>query len=159
MFTLIFLFFLLNIPLLVASFIHPRCFWRMKQNKFKDGDLLAGCIFFLRVLKEHIEKDYFNYILNTQSPTENIQFPLALTFSLDEVNRNPDLLPNMSLVFHWSKDVCKTVEHHEKTKPTNNGDRGRRIPTQRHRRYIQQDHRRKLAQLKEGNTYEDKRRL
>nr|XP_042124821.1 vomeronasal type-2 receptor 116-like [Peromyscus maniculatus bairdii] len=109
MFTLIFLFFLLNIPLLVASFIHPRCFWRMKQNKFKDGDLLAGCIFFLRVLKEHIEKDYFNYILNTQSPTENIQFPLALTFSLDEVNRNPDLLPNMSLVFHWSKDVCKTV--------------------------------------------------
>ncbi|XP_028718032.1 vomeronasal type-2 receptor 116-like isoform X1 [Peromyscus leucopus] len=107
MFNLIFLFFLLNIPLLVASFIHPRCFWRMKQNEDKVGDLSSGCIFFLRVVKEHVEKDYFNYILNTQTSPENIQFPLALTFSIDEVNRNPDLLPNMSLVFQLLEGGCK----------------------------------------------------
>ncbi|XP_076420512.1 vomeronasal type-2 receptor 116-like isoform X2 [Peromyscus maniculatus bairdii] len=106
MFTLIFLFFLLNIPLLVASFIHPRCFWRMKQNKDKDEDLLDGCIFFLRVLTENVEKDDFNYILNTQTSTKNIQFPLALTFSVDEVNRNPDLLPNMSLAFQLLDGRC-----------------------------------------------------
>ncbi|XP_076420522.1 vomeronasal type-2 receptor 116-like isoform X1 [Peromyscus maniculatus bairdii] len=104
MFTLIFLFFLLNIPLLVS-----RCFWRMKQNKDKDGDLSTGCLFFLWAVKEHVEKDYFNYILNTQTSTENIQFPLALTFSMDEVNRNPDLLPNMSLVFQLLEGGCMTV--------------------------------------------------
>ncbi|XP_076420470.1 vomeronasal type-2 receptor 116-like [Peromyscus maniculatus bairdii] len=104
MFTLIFLFFLLNIPLLVS-----RCFWRMKQNKDKDGDLSTGCIFFLWAVKEDVEKDYFNYILNTQTSTENIQFLLALTFSMDEVNRNPDLLPNMSFIFQLPEGGCMTV--------------------------------------------------
>ncbi|XP_059109645.1 vomeronasal type-2 receptor 116-like isoform X2 [Peromyscus eremicus] len=109
MFTLIFLFLLLNIPLLVSSITHPKCFWRMKQNNDKDGDLLTGCIFFLLRVQWPVEKDYFNYILNTQTSTENNQFPLALTFSMDEVNRNPDLLPNVSLVFLWPKGGCKTV--------------------------------------------------
>ncbi|XP_059109638.1 vomeronasal type-2 receptor 116-like isoform X2 [Peromyscus eremicus] len=109
MFPLIFLFLLLNIPLLVSSITHPKCFWRMKQNNDKDGDLLTGCIFFLLRVQWPVEKDYFNYILNTQTSTENNQFPLALTFSMDEVNRNPDLLPNVSLVFLWPKGGCKTV--------------------------------------------------
>ncbi|XP_028716073.1 vomeronasal type-2 receptor 116-like isoform X2 [Peromyscus leucopus] len=99
MFTLIFLFLLLNIPLLVSSIIRPRCFWRMKQNKDKDGDSLTGCYFYFFIGKWPVEKDYFNHILNTQSPTENKYFPLVLAFSMDEVNRNPDLLPNMSFVF------------------------------------------------------------
>ncbi|XP_037058435.1 vomeronasal type-2 receptor 116-like isoform X3 [Peromyscus leucopus] len=120
MFTLIFLFFLLNIPLLVDSFIHPRCFWRMKQNKDKDEDLLDGCIFFLRELKENIEKDYINYILNTQISPEKIQFPLALTFSMDEVNRNPDLLPNMSLVFELLE--CGSMNMSELIKRINFGE-------------------------------------
>ncbi|XP_052618829.1 vomeronasal type-2 receptor 116-like isoform X3 [Peromyscus californicus insignis] len=108
MFTLIFLFLLLNIPLLVSSIIHPKCFWRMKQNNDKDGHLLTGCIFFLLRVQWPVEKDYFNHILNTLTPTEN-KFPLALTYSVDEVNRNPDLLPNMSLVFQWPKGGCKNV--------------------------------------------------
>ncbi|XP_059109653.1 vomeronasal type-2 receptor 116-like isoform X3 [Peromyscus eremicus] len=109
MFTLIFLFLLLNIPLPVSSFIHPRCLWRMKQNKDKDGDLLTGCIFILIRVQWPVEKDYFNHILNIQTPTKNKHFPLALAFSLDEVNRNPDLLPNMSFVFEFSESGCKTV--------------------------------------------------
>ncbi|KAL6086808.1 hypothetical protein STEG23_038380, partial [Scotinomys teguina] len=44
-----------------------------------------------------------------KTPTESKHFPLALAFSLDEVNRNPDLLPNMSLVFEFSEGCCKTV--------------------------------------------------
>ncbi|XP_059109639.1 vomeronasal type-2 receptor 116-like isoform X1 [Peromyscus eremicus] len=109
MFTLIFLFLFLNIPLLVSSITHPKCFWRMKQNNYKDGDLLTGCIFFLFTVQRPVEKDYFNHILNTETPTENKHFPLALAFSLDEVNRNPDLLPNMSFIFEFSESGCKTV--------------------------------------------------
>ncbi|XP_076424159.1 vomeronasal type-2 receptor 116-like isoform X1 [Peromyscus maniculatus bairdii] len=109
MFTFVFLFLLMNIPLLVSSIIHPKCFWRMKQNNIKEGDLLTGCIFFLLRVQWPVEKDYFNHVLNTQTPTENKHFPLALAFSLDEVNRNPDLLPNMSFVFEFPEGGCKTV--------------------------------------------------
>ncbi|XP_036031998.1 vomeronasal type-2 receptor 116-like isoform X3 [Onychomys torridus] len=104
MFILIFLFLLLNSPLLVSSIIHPKCFWRMKQNNDK-----IGCIFFLFSEQGPVEKDYFNNILNRNIPTENNKFPLALTFSMDEVNRNPDLLPNMSLIFQWPRSGCRTV--------------------------------------------------
>ncbi|XP_059109853.1 vomeronasal type-2 receptor 116-like [Peromyscus eremicus] len=109
MFTLIFLFLLLNIPLLVSSIIPPRCFWRMKQNKDKDRDLLTGCIFILYRVQWPVEKDYFSHILNKQTSIEYKYFPLALAFSLDEVNRNLDLLPNMSFVFEFPEGSCKTV--------------------------------------------------
>ncbi|CAO2627470.1 Vomeronasal type-2 receptor 116, partial [Lemmus lemmus] len=36
-------------------------------------------------------------------------FPLALAFSVDEVNRNPDLLPNATLAFNLLDDDCITV--------------------------------------------------
>ena len=49
--------------------------------------------------------------------------------------------------------------HHEKTKPKNNKNRRRRSLTQKHRKYIQQDHRRKLSQPKEIYAYEDRRSL
>ncbi|XP_041509297.1 vomeronasal type-2 receptor 116-like isoform X1 [Microtus oregoni] len=111
MFTLIFLFFFLNIPLLVSRFTHSRCFWRMKQNKDKDGDLVAGCIFFLIGVEWPVKKDYFNHILNIETTAEHNQFALALAFSMDEVNRNPGLLSNTSLVFDFQEGGCKPVSH------------------------------------------------
>ncbi|XP_038196801.1 vomeronasal type-2 receptor 116-like [Arvicola amphibius] len=108
MFTLIFLFFLLNIPLFVSRFTHPRCFWRMYENKDKDEDLVTGCVFLLTTVQWPVEKDYFNDILNVQITTKNIQFALALAFSMDEVNRNVDLLPNSSFIFECSKGGCAT---------------------------------------------------
>ncbi|XP_041509786.1 vomeronasal type-2 receptor 116-like isoform X4 [Microtus oregoni] len=109
MFNLIFLIFFLYIPLLVPRFTHSRCFWRMKPNKENDGDLVTGCVFFLSTVQWPVEKDYFNHILNIRTSTGNNQFSLALAFSMDEVNRNPDLLPNTSLVFDFPGDGCKTV--------------------------------------------------
>ena len=47
---------------------------------------------------------------------------------------------------------------HEKTKPKNNRDR-RISSTQKHRKYIQQNHKRKLPQSKERYAYEDTRSL
>ncbi|XP_057610431.1 vomeronasal type-2 receptor 116-like [Chionomys nivalis] len=108
MFTLIFLIFFLNIPLLVSRFTQPRCFWRMNENKDKDEDLVTGSIFYLITVQRPVEKDYFNHILNIQTTTKNIQFVLALVFAMDEVNRNPDLLPNSSFVFECPEGSCVT---------------------------------------------------
>ncbi|XP_075815305.1 vomeronasal type-2 receptor 116-like [Microtus pennsylvanicus] len=105
MFPLIFLFFFLNIPLLVSRFTQPWCFWRMYENKDKDEDLLTGCVFFLITEQQPVEKDYFNHILNIQT-TKHIQIALALAFSMDEVNRNFDLLPNSSFIIRCLGGGC-----------------------------------------------------
>ncbi|XP_035309677.1 vomeronasal type-2 receptor 116-like [Cricetulus griseus] len=109
MLILIFLLLLLNIPLLMARFIHPRCFWKMKQNKDKTEELKTGCIFLPSIVERPVEKQYFKDILNIQIPAENYKYALALAYTMDEVNRNPDLLPNRSLVFDFSESNCITV--------------------------------------------------
>uniref|UniRef100_A0A8C2M5U8 G-protein coupled receptors family 3 profile domain-containing protein n=2 Tax=Cricetulus griseus TaxID=10029 RepID=A0A8C2M5U8_CRIGR len=109
MLILIFHLLLLNIPLLVARFIHPRCFWKMKQNKDKHGGLKTGCVFLPSIVERPVEKEYFKDILNIQKPTENYKYALALAYTMDEVNRNPDLLPNISLVFDFSESNCMSV--------------------------------------------------
>ncbi|XP_028644528.1 vomeronasal type-2 receptor 116-like [Grammomys surdaster] len=106
MFTLILLFLLLNTPLLVADFIHPRCFWRMKQNEDKDGNLGRGCTFMIDAVRWPVEKEYFSHILNIKTHTVNLKYALALAFSICEINRNADLLPNMSLLFKFSAYSC-----------------------------------------------------
>ncbi|EDL99744.1 rCG65900 [Rattus norvegicus] len=106
MLTLILLFFLLNIPLLVASFIYPRCFWSMKKNEYQDRNLGTGCMFFILAVQQPVKKEYFSHISNIQTLTENQKYPLALAFSMNEINNNPALLPNMSLVFQFSEYVC-----------------------------------------------------
>ncbi|XP_063130891.1 vomeronasal 2 receptor 19 isoform X2 [Rattus norvegicus] len=106
MFTIILFFLLLNIPLFVADFIYPRCFWRMKQKEEKNGNMGIGCTFFLHAVKWHLENEYFSHISNIQTHTENHKYALALAFSIYEINRNPDLLPNMSLTFKFSEYSC-----------------------------------------------------
>ncbi|XP_006992811.3 vomeronasal type-2 receptor 116-like [Peromyscus maniculatus bairdii] len=109
MFTLIFLFLLLNIPLLLASFTYSRCFWKMKKTEDKDENLVTSCIFFIRTVQWPVEKEYFNNILNIQTSNDNYKFALSLAFTVDEVNRNSDLLPNKSLEFGLSDINCKDV--------------------------------------------------
>lgn len=41
--------------------------------------------------------------------TENYKFALSLAFTVDEVNRNSDLLPNKSLEFYLPDVNCKDV--------------------------------------------------
>uniref|UniRef100_UPI00202054DE vomeronasal type-2 receptor 116-like n=1 Tax=Myodes glareolus TaxID=447135 RepID=UPI00202054DE len=99
---------MLNILSQEPSFVHPRCFWRLKQSKERDGDS-AHYTFFLDPAYNPGTAEYLRNYLYKQTPTENYQFVLALTFSLDEVNRDPLLLPNMSLVFDFLASGCKTV--------------------------------------------------
>ncbi|XP_051018268.1 vomeronasal type-2 receptor 116-like isoform X2 [Acomys russatus] len=105
---LIFHFLLLNIPLLLASLIHPRCYWRTKLKEGKDLDLGPNCVFFLQPTSEAIGREHWNKYLNEFTTPESQRFAFALAFSMDEVNRNPGLLPNMSL-FDYIGFGCKTL--------------------------------------------------
>lgn len=44
-----------------------------------------------------------------RTPTASYKFVLALAFSIDEVNRNSNLLPNVSLVFELPAGGCHPV--------------------------------------------------
>ena len=64
MFTLMGVFFFLNIPLFMANFIDPRCFWRINLNEIQDEYLGLTCYFILAAVQKPIEKEYFNKALN-----------------------------------------------------------------------------------------------
>ena len=50
-------------------------------------------------------------VLFYRKTTKNHKYALALVFAMDEINRNPDLLPNMSLIIRYTLGRCdgKTV--------------------------------------------------
>ncbi|XP_032751974.1 vomeronasal type-2 receptor 116-like isoform X2 [Rattus rattus] len=111
MFILMVVFFLLNIPLLIANVIDPKCFLRINLNDVKDEELGSTCSFILAAVQIPMEKDYFNQTLNVLKTTKNHKYALTLAFSIDEINRNPDLLPNMSLIIKYPFGYCdgKTI--------------------------------------------------
>ncbi|XP_059100163.1 vomeronasal type-2 receptor 116-like [Peromyscus eremicus] len=106
MFTLILLFLLLNISLHVSSSIHPSCFWTTKQSEDKDG-IFQSCDFVLDTVHGPVEITEFIQPFKERGGNDNNQFALALAFSVDQVNRNPDILPNTSLAFGFLADDCK----------------------------------------------------
>ncbi|XP_028716078.1 vomeronasal type-2 receptor 116-like [Peromyscus leucopus] len=106
MFTLILLFLLLNIPLQVSSSIHPSCFWTMKQSEDKDG-IFQPCAFILEAVHRPVEITEFIQPFKRRGGNHNNQFALALAFAVDQVNRNHDLLPNISLKFGFLAGGCK----------------------------------------------------
>nr|XP_042126052.1 vomeronasal type-2 receptor 116-like [Peromyscus maniculatus bairdii] len=103
MLTLHFFFWLLNIPLLMSNLTHPKCFWRMKQNEDKPGEVVTGFVFYLIAVQSKVEKTYFPTIVLFQT-NENYQFALPLAFAVEEINRNLYLLPNVSLIFYFFTD-------------------------------------------------------
>nr|AAC53332.1 putative pheromone receptor [Rattus norvegicus] len=111
MLILMVIFFLLNIPFLLANFMDPRCFWKINLNEIKDEVLGMTCSFILETVQKTMDKDYFNQTLNVLNTTTNHKYALALAFTVDEINRNPDLLPNMSLIIKYNLGHCdgKTV--------------------------------------------------
>ncbi|XP_040590022.1 vomeronasal type-2 receptor 116-like [Mesocricetus auratus] len=104
MLTLVLFFWLLNIPSIMSSFTHPKCFWRMKQKE--DRDVETGCVFFLITVPSPTEKENLDFLLNNLISTRNYQFAFPLAFALEEINGNPHLLPNVSLIFYFFTNNC-----------------------------------------------------
>ncbi|XP_057640129.1 vomeronasal type-2 receptor 116-like [Chionomys nivalis] len=109
MLTLVLFFLFLNILPQEPSFIHPRCFWRKKQNEENYDDILRYYTFYVFPINKIDAVEYLEGHLHKEKRNENYRFVLALIFSVNEVNRNPDLLPNMTLLFEILPSGCRTV--------------------------------------------------
>ncbi|XP_017454580.1 vomeronasal 2 receptor 69 isoform X1 [Rattus norvegicus] len=103
-FTVSFLF--LKFSLILCSFTELSCFWRMKNSEDSDGDLRSDCGFVLLTTKKNIE-DFYNDINEVRIPARRYEFFLVMFFATDEINNNPYLLPNISLIFSIIAGLCE----------------------------------------------------
>nr|XP_038966796.1 vomeronasal 2 receptor 6 isoform X2 [Rattus norvegicus] len=100
-------FFSLKFCLILCSLTEPNCFWRIKKSEDNDGDLRSDCGFVLFTDEDPIEEDFYNRIINFRIPGRKYEFFLVLFFATDEINKNPNLLSNMSLSFSIIVGLCE----------------------------------------------------
>nr|XP_034345298.1 vomeronasal type-2 receptor 116-like isoform X3 [Arvicanthis niloticus] len=98
---------LLKFSLILCSLTEPLCFWRIKYNFDNDGDLKSDCGFFLLTGGWSIEKNFYNRVLNFTTPARKYEGFLVMLFATDEINKNPYLLPNKSLMFTRRRGLCE----------------------------------------------------
>ncbi|XP_063129713.1 vomeronasal 2 receptor 73 precursor isoform X4 [Rattus norvegicus] len=104
-FTIAFL--ILKFSLILFRLTEPSCFWRIKNSEETDGDLRSDCGFVLLAFEEPIEENYYNELINFRIPATKYEFFLVMFLATDEINKNPDLLPNMSLIFNLLGSMCE----------------------------------------------------
>ncbi|XP_031205855.1 vomeronasal type-2 receptor 116-like isoform X3 [Mastomys coucha] len=97
---------LLKFSLVLCSLTETSCFWRIKHNEDDDGDMWTDCDFMLFTLQGPIEEDFYNILIDFRIPTWKYEFIFILLFATDEINKNPYLLPNMSLIFSFPVGMC-----------------------------------------------------
>ncbi|KAL1765129.1 vomeronasal type-2 receptor 116-like, partial [Sigmodon hispidus] len=96
---------------LFCSLTDHKCFLRIKDKKNEDGDKELDCFFFIYTKNGHMKNDYFSENLDKQLTTKNIHLILSLYFAIEELNRNPYILPNISLLV---KIECKLLADRNK---------------------------------------------
>ncbi|XP_032772237.1 vomeronasal type-2 receptor 116-like isoform X2 [Rattus rattus] len=100
-------FFSLKFSFILCSLTEPSCFWRIKRSEDNDGDLRSDCGFVLFTLESPIEENFYNSIINFRISARKYEFFLVMFFATDEINKNPYLLPNMSLIFSLGDRMCE----------------------------------------------------
>ncbi|XP_051005272.1 vomeronasal type-2 receptor 116-like [Acomys russatus] len=98
MFSLIVLFGVLKLSFFFCSSDDPRCFWRLKTKKTWEGDKDIDCLFSIYTKLGYVKNEQFSGNLDKRLTAKNIHLILSLYFALDEINRNPHILPNISLL-------------------------------------------------------------
>ncbi|XP_034379351.1 vomeronasal type-2 receptor 116-like [Arvicanthis niloticus] len=100
-------FLLLKVSLIMCSLTDLNCFWRIKNSEDDDGDLRTDCGFVLWLNEEPIEHDFYKKMINFRIPARRYEFFLVMFFATEEINKNPYLLPNMSLIFTIVVGLCE----------------------------------------------------
>ncbi|XP_052023992.1 vomeronasal type-2 receptor 116-like isoform X2 [Apodemus sylvaticus] len=99
-------FLLLKFSFIVCCLNEPICFWRIKNSEDNYGDARTDCGFFLRTIEEPIG-NFYDGIFELRIPERIYEFFMVLFFATDEINKNPHILPNMSLLFVNIVDLCQ----------------------------------------------------
>ncbi|XP_034366112.1 vomeronasal type-2 receptor 116-like [Arvicanthis niloticus] len=100
----ILIFGLLYFPNFVCSFTDNECYVTIMEDFYHKGDVTIGTFFPLHIFYTGKNVPH-TYVPNAFQDThiqykfKNYQFVLAVLFAIEEINRNPHLLPNTTLGF------------------------------------------------------------
>ncbi|XP_028622255.1 vomeronasal type-2 receptor 116-like isoform X1 [Grammomys surdaster] len=109
MFSWIFIPWLLQIPKVFSATDTvniSKCYYRITEHFHHEGDVMIGAFFPLHTFYTMKKKPHptllYQYLDNhIQYNFKNYQYILALLFAIEEINENPNLLPNVSLGFDF----------------------------------------------------------
>ncbi|XP_051047713.1 vomeronasal type-2 receptor 116-like [Phodopus roborovskii] len=98
MFYLTFFFLVLRLSFLFCSLIGPRCFLRQSDLDILGQDKDTDCLFSIYTKHGHIKNGYFTRNPDKKLTTKNIHLILSLYFALENINKDPHILSNISLL-------------------------------------------------------------
>ncbi|CAH6776995.1 unknown_gene_8697 [Phodopus roborovskii] len=91
-------FFVLGLSFIFCSLAGPRCLVRKKDMGSWANDKDIDCFFYIYTKHGHMKNEDFNRTLDKKMTTKNIHLILCLYFALEDINKNPHILPNISLL-------------------------------------------------------------
>ncbi|XP_040589941.1 vomeronasal type-2 receptor 116-like [Mesocricetus auratus] len=91
-------FLILGLSFIFCSLTDPRCFVRKKDTETWIGDKDIDCFFYIYAKHGHMKNEDFNRNLDKKLTTKNIHLIFCLYFALEDINKDPYILPNISLL-------------------------------------------------------------